>query len=102
MSPNLTYNNVIFNKFNISGEEFDELSDDIIYKQLNTCLIRINEFKKVKSGTKEEKEEKAIVEDTVSEFYNEWISKLDNKKYDELSNAKKWFSLQIEYQGSKS
>ena len=39
------------------------------------------------------KEEKAIVEDTISEFYNEWMSKLVNKKYDELSNAKKWFSL---------
>ena len=40
------------------------------------------------------KEEKVIVNNTVSEWYNKWIFKLD-EKYDKLLNAKKRFCYNI-------
>ena len=58
---------------------------------INTSIsffIRENEFKELKQSNNEKKEEKSIVEDPVSDIYNELILKLD-EKYDELSNARK-------------
>ena len=73
-SCNLLYNNFKFEKFNISDEEFDELSKDTIYKHLDTFFIRINEFKKLKPRNNEKKEEKAVAGDKVSELRNKRIS----------------------------
>ena len=61
-SSNLSYNNFNFIKFNISDEEFDEISEDTIYKRLNKFFVMINEFKKVKHRKDEKKEEKTILE----------------------------------------
>ena len=61
-SSNLSYNNFNFNKFNISDVEFDEISEDTIFKRLNKFFVMINEFKKVKHRKDEKKEEKTILE----------------------------------------
>ena len=61
-SSNLSYNNFKFNKFNISNKEFDEISEDIIYKRLNKFFVMINEFKEAKHRKDEKKEEKTILE----------------------------------------
>ena len=55
---------------------------------LISSFIRINEFKELKPSNNEKKEEKSIAENTVSEIYNKFILKLD-EKYDELPNARK-------------
>ena len=51
-------------------------------KTLISSFIRTNEFKQLKPSNNEKKEEKSIVEDTVSDIYNKLILKLD-EKYDE-------------------
>ena len=63
---NLTCNNFNFNQFSISDGEYSELSEDTIYNRLNKVFIKINELKKVKLEKDGKKEEKAIVDDTVS------------------------------------
>ena len=63
---NLICNNFNFNQFSISDGEYSELSEDTIYNRLNKVFIKINELKKVKLEKDGKKEEKAIVDDTVS------------------------------------
>ena len=55
---------------------------------LISFVIRTNEFKELKPTNNEKKEEKSIVEDTVSDIYNNLILKLD-ERYDELPNTTK-------------
>ena len=50
-NSDLVYNNFKFNKFNITDEEFNDLSDDKKYKHLQKFFKRINELRKVKSRT---------------------------------------------------
>ena len=55
---------------------------------LISFVIRTNEFKELKPINNEKKEEKSIVEDTVSDIHNNLILKLD-ERYDELPNTTK-------------
>ena len=50
-NSDLVYNNFKFNKFNITDEEFNDLSDDKKYNYLQKFFKRINELRKVKSRT---------------------------------------------------
>ena len=50
-NSDLVYNNFKFNKFNITDEGFNDLSDDKKYKHLQKFFKRINELRKVKSRT---------------------------------------------------
>ena len=54
------HNNSNFNTFNISDEEFNELSNETKYKHLQKFFNRINELRKVKSRTEDIKKEKLL------------------------------------------
>ena len=74
----LLYNNFNFNKFSISDEEFNDLSDDTKYKHIRKLFKRINEPKKAKSKTVDTQKQKAIVNDVASKLFNEQLGQLDN------------------------
>ena len=94
---NLVYKYFNLKKFHISDEEFNELFHNTKYNHLKKFFNKINEFRKVKhmkedkteikviennavskvKPRKEEIERTIIVNDTVSELYNEQIMKPD-------------------------
>ena len=82
----LVNNNLDFNEFNISYEEFNELSDDTKYNHLKKFFNKINEFRKVKPRKDEKKERKVMVNKTISELCNKQIGNLDNE-YNESSDV---------------
>ena len=84
----MVFNNFNFHKFNITDEEFNELSADTKYRCLQKSCNKINEFRKVKYKTAGTKKRKVIVNDAASRLFNEQIGKLDNK-CNKLSNAEK-------------
>ena len=78
-NSDLVYNNFSFNKFNVSDEEFNELSGDTKYKHLQRFFNKMNKFRKVKSRTKDTTKRKVIVKDVGSELFNEQMRKLDGE-----------------------
>ena len=77
-SSGLVYNNFNFKKFNITDEDFDQLSVDTKYKHLQKFFNKINELKKVKSRTDHTKKN-IIVDDAASKLFNEYIGQLDDE-----------------------
>ena len=78
-NSDLVYNSFNFNEFNITEEEFNELSVDTKYKHLQKFFDKINECKKAKYRTKDCKESKVIVNDATFKLFNMQVRKLDDK-----------------------
>ena len=74
-NSDLVYNNFNFNKFSITNEEFNGLSDDPKYKHVKSFANKINELRKVKSRAVCRKKRKAIVSDAASNLF---ISRWEN------------------------
>ena len=95
--------NFDFNKFSITNEEFNDLSGDTKYRNLQNLLKKKNKKKlrKAKSRTAGMKKEKIL---WAMQFLKHSMNRWENKIMNSINyqKQKKWVLLYIEYQWSIS
>ena len=69
-----------FKKFNITDDEFNELSDDTKYKHLQKFLKKkTNKLRRFNLQQLVQKKRKAIINDAASKSFNQEMRKLDDE-----------------------
>ena len=93
---NWTNKNFDFNKFSITNEEFNDLSGDTKYKNLQNLLKKIQKLKKAKSRTAGMKKEKIL---WAMQFLKHYMNRHKKKTMNSIiyQKQKKGVLLYIEY-----